>query len=88
MYLYFMQRGGGRLDKIVKICQQEYDATLILYGENPSVVNPIRTFHASLAKSASKSSRFFYASLCAPSLGCSHAHLPYDTSCVKRSSMR
>jgi hypothetical protein len=54
MYLYFMQRGGGRLDKIAKIGQQEYDDTLVLYGENPSVVNPIRTFHASLAKFASK----------------------------------
>jgi hypothetical protein len=63
IYSYFMQREGGRLYGIAKTGQQEYDATLILYGENPSVAIPMRTFHASLAKSMSKSSRAFHASL-------------------------
>jgi hypothetical protein len=57
IYSYFRQREGGMLYGIANTCQQEYDAALILYGENPSVANPIRTFHTSLAKFASKSSR-------------------------------
>jgi hypothetical protein len=40
MYSYFMQREGGRLYGIAKIGQQEYDATLVLLGENPFVANP------------------------------------------------
>jgi hypothetical protein len=48
---------------IAKTCQQEYDDTLILYGENPSIANPMRTFHRSLVKSGLKSSRAFHASL-------------------------
>jgi hypothetical protein len=63
MYSYFTQRAGGTLYEISKTDQQEYDATLILYSENPYVTNPMRTFSASLAKLASKSSRAFYASL-------------------------
>jgi hypothetical protein len=77
MYSYFRQRVGGRLYGISKIDQQEYDAALILYGENPSVTNPMCTFHASLAKSALKSSEAFHASL---SDGCtitwSFSHAP------------
>jgi hypothetical protein len=63
MYSYFMQRAGGRLYGIAKTGQQEYDAALILYSENPSVTNPMHTFYASLAESALKSSRAFHASL-------------------------
>jgi hypothetical protein len=63
IYSYFMQREGGRLFGIAKTGQQEYDTTLILYGVNPSVANPMHTFRASLAKPASKSSRAFHASL-------------------------
>jgi hypothetical protein len=48
---------------IVKTGQQEYDAALILYGENPSIANSIRTFCASLVKFVSKSSRAFHATL-------------------------
>jgi hypothetical protein len=51
------------LYEIAKTGQQEYDAALVLYDENPSVANPMHTFCASLAKFASKSSRAFYASL-------------------------
>jgi hypothetical protein len=48
IYSYFMQREGGRLYEIAKTGQQGYDAALVLYGENPSVANPMRTFRASL----------------------------------------
>jgi hypothetical protein len=77
IYSYFIQRAGVRLCGIAKTCQHEYDDALILYSENPSVANPMRTFHASLAKSGSKSSRVFHASL---SNGCtitwSFSHTP------------
>jgi hypothetical protein len=63
IYSYFIQREGGRLYGIVKTGQQDYDATLILWGENPPIANPMCTFLASLAKSTSKSSRAFHASL-------------------------
>jgi hypothetical protein len=63
IYSCFIHRAGGRLYGIAKIGQQEYDYALILYSENPSVANPMRTFHASLAKSGSKTSRAFHASL-------------------------
>jgi hypothetical protein len=48
---------------IAKTGQQEYDAALILYSENPSITNPMHTFYTYLAKSASKSYRAFRASL-------------------------
>jgi hypothetical protein len=63
IYSYFIQRSCVRLYEIAKIGQQEYDDALVLYGVNPSVANPMRTFHASLAKSGSKSSRVFHALL-------------------------
>jgi hypothetical protein len=63
IYSYFIQRASGRLYGIAKIGQQEYDDALILYNENPSMANPMRTFHASLMKSGSKSSKAFHASL-------------------------
>jgi hypothetical protein len=63
IYSYFIQRAGGRLYEIIKTGQYKYDDALILYVDNPSVVNPMRTFHASLAKSESKSSRAFHVSL-------------------------
>jgi hypothetical protein len=52
MYSYFMQRASGRFYGIAKIGQQEYNVALILYSENPSVANPMHTFHASLTKYA------------------------------------
>jgi hypothetical protein len=55
IYSYFIQREGERLYGIVKTDQQEYNAALILYGENPSITNPMRIFCASLVKSISKS---------------------------------
>jgi hypothetical protein len=84
IYSYFMQRKDERLYEIAKIDQKEYDTTLVLYSENPFVVNPMRTFYASLVKSASKSSTAFHASLLdeCTSLDRSHIHLPYITSCV------
>jgi hypothetical protein len=48
---------------IAKIGQHEYDDALVLYDENPSIANPMSTFHASLVKFGSKSSRAFHASL-------------------------
>jgi hypothetical protein len=63
IYSYFIQRAGGILYGIAKACQHEYDDALILYSENQSVANPMRTFHASLAKFGSKSSRAFHALL-------------------------
>jgi hypothetical protein len=63
IYSYFMEREGGRLYAIAKMGQQEYDTTLILYDDNPSVTNPMLTIYASLAKSTSKSSRAFHALL-------------------------
>jgi hypothetical protein len=63
IYLHFMQIEGGRLYEMTNTGQQEYDATLVLYGENTFVANPIPTFLASLTKSASKSSKSFHDSL-------------------------
>jgi hypothetical protein len=63
IYSYFMQREGGRLYGIAKTGEQEYDATLILYGVNPSIANPMRTFRASLVMFVSKSSRAFHDTL-------------------------
>jgi hypothetical protein len=47
LYSYFMQRAGGRLYGIAKTCQQEYDAALVLYGQNPSIANPMRSLRQS-----------------------------------------
>jgi hypothetical protein len=84
IYSYFMQREGGRFYGIVKIGQQEYDVALILYGVNPSVANLMRTFCASLVKFASShlEPSMPHNQMGAPSLGRSHVHLPYATSCV------
>jgi hypothetical protein len=63
IYSYFVQREGEMLYIIAKTSQQEYDAALVLDGVNPSMVNPMHTFRASLTKSASKSSRVFHVSV-------------------------
>jgi hypothetical protein len=63
----FIQRDGGRLYGTVKMGQQEYGGEIVLNGSKPSITNPKRIFHASLAKSTSKLSSTFHAS---PSEGC------------------
>jgi hypothetical protein len=45
----FIQRDGDRLYGTAKMSQQEYSAELLLNGSKPSIANPKRTFHASLA---------------------------------------
>jgi hypothetical protein len=63
IYLYFMQKVGERLYEIAKMGQHEYDAADELYNMKPSIANPMWIFLASLAKSVSKLSRAFHASL-------------------------
>jgi hypothetical protein len=48
---------------ITKMGQHEYDAADESQNVNPCIANPMRTFLASLAKSTSKLSRDFHASL-------------------------
>jgi glutathione peroxidase-family protein len=54
MNSYFIQREGGSLYEIKKASQQEYGVEFVLNGSKSSITNPMRTFLASLAKSASK----------------------------------
>jgi hypothetical protein len=82
IYSYFIKRIGGRLYGIAKTGQQEYDDALVLYGMNPSITNPMRTFRASLVGKSHLEPSMLHYQMGAPSLGRSHAHLPDATSCV------
>jgi hypothetical protein len=64
----FIQRDVGRLYGTTKMSEQEYGAEFVLNGSNLSVINPMRTFLTSLAKSISNLPSIFHASYHSPKI--------------------